>query len=131
MSRKPPAPPVLPGMFSPPAEEPYAFTEPALAQGDDVLEAAALDFHRRNPHVLREIAKVCLRIRRAGRAHWSVNAAFEVVRYNAEITTDHRTYRLNNNHRAFYARWLMRDVPELEGFFETRDQPRVEQEYEE
>jgi hypothetical protein len=54
-----------------------------------------------------------------------------VVRYNATITTDHKTYKLNNNHRAYYARWLMRDVPSLKGFFSTRDIGRVPQEYDE
>lgn len=98
---------------------------------EDVIEAAARDFHRRNPHVLEAIRDVCLRVKRAGRRRWSVNAAFEVVRYNAQVTTDHRTYKLNNNHRAWYARWLMRDVPELSGFFQTRDQGRVPQTYDE
>jgi hypothetical protein len=109
-------------------ELPYA-TEPAVFDTADILEAAALDFHRRNPHILREIARVCLRVFRAGRDHWSMKAAFEVVRYNATVTTDHRTYKLNNNHTAFYARWIMRDFPELDGFFQLRSHPRVHQEY--
>lgn len=110
---------------------PYLDFEPPLSRPGDPLEAAALEFHRANPHVLREIAKVCLRLRRSGRRVWSINAAFEVVRYNAAITTDARTYKLNNNHRAFYARWIMRDFPELAEFFRTRDQGRVAQEYDE
>ncbi len=108
---------------------PYLDFDPPLSAPGDPLEQAALEFHVRNPHVLQEIARVCLRVKRAGRKRWSVNAAFEVVRYNADVTTDHRTYKLNNNHRAFYARWLMRDVSELAGFFSTRDQGRIEQEY--
>ena len=95
----------------------------------DPLEAAAVAFHQEHPHVLEQIAEVCLRVRRAGRAHWSINAAFEVVRYNATISKDGRTYKLNNNHRALFARWLMRDVPELAGFFSTREQGRTEQHY--
>lgn len=110
---------------------PYLDFDPPLEKPGDPLEEAALAFHQRNPHVLQEIARVALRVKRAGRKRWSVNAAFEVVRYNADVTTDHRTYKLNNNHRAFYARWLMRDVPELKGFFATRDQGRVEQDYDE
>lgn len=115
-------------MPSPP--EPLALDfDPPLEPPGDPLEQAALEFHRQNPHILRELATVCLQVRRAGRRRWSVNAAFEVVRYTAELATDHRTYKLNNNHRAFYARWLMRDYPELRGFFTTRDQGRVDQEY--
>lgn len=97
----------------------------------DRIELAAIAFHARNPHVMEEIARVCLRVKRAGRTHWSITAAFEVVRYNKTITTDGRTYKLNNNHRPYYARWLMRDVPELAGFFETREQGHIPQDYDE
>ncbi len=110
-------------------ENPYLDFDPPCEQPGDPIEEAALEFHQANPHVLREIVNVCLRVRRTGRQHWSINAAFEVVRYNAAITTDHRTFKLNNNHRALYARWIMRDVPELADFFATREQGRVPQEH--
>lgn len=110
-------------------KEPYLDFDPPLEKPGDPLEAAALAFHQKNPHVLREIAKVCLRLRRSGRRRWSMKAAFEVVRYNAAITTDHRTYKLNNNHTAWFSRWLMRDYAELKGFFVTREQGRIEQAY--
>ena len=111
--------------------EPYFDFDPPLETPGDRLEEAALAFHRANPHVLREMAQVALRVRRAGRRRWAIRAVFEVVRYNADVTTNGRTYKLNNNHQAFYARWLMRDVPELAGFFATREQGRVAQEYDE
>lgn len=111
--------------------EMYLDFDPPLETPGDPLEEAALAFHRRNPHVLQAILAVALRVKRSGRSRWSIKAAFEVVRYNADVTTDHRTYKLNNNHTAFYARWLMRDVPELAGFFATRDQGRVAQDYDE
>lgn len=101
---------------------------PGPANPISLIEAAALDFHRQNPHVLDEIVRVSLNVKRAGHKHWSINAAFEVVRYE-RLTTRHKTYKLNNNHRACYARWIMRDVPELVDFFSTRDTGRVEQEY--
>ena len=114
------------------AQTPYLdFDPPPLGPPDDPIESAVLDFYKRNPHVLQAIATVCLRVRRAGRKRWSVNAAFEVVRYQSEIQTDHRVYKLNNNHRAIYARWLMRDFPELREFFTTRESGRVPQDYDE
>jgi hypothetical protein len=75
--------------------------------------------------VLQEIAKVCLYVKRAGMPRWSVNGAFYHVRDSADLVDDHRTYRWNNNHSAYYARWLMRDVPELAGFFGTRKPRRL------
>lgn len=106
----------------------YLQFEPPLESPGDPIEQAALEFHRRNPHVLQAIEAVCRRVKRAGRRRWSINAAFEVVRYTA-MATEGRTYKLNNNHRAVYARWLMRDVPELRGFFGVRECGRVPQAY--
>lgn len=110
------------------SDQPYFAFDPPLERAGDPLEESALRFHKANPHVLREIVQVCLSVKRRGRNHWSINAAFEVVRYNREITTTGKTYKLSNNHRAFYARWIMRDVPELAGFFATRDVGRVHSE---
>lgn len=105
--------------------------EPALECPGDAIEAAALEFHRENPHVLDELVTVCLHVKRLGRRFWSIKAAYEVIRYNGQITTTGKTYKLNNNHHAYYARWIMRDVPELTGFFHTRAQGRVPQAYSE
>ncbi len=81
----------------------------------------AADFHRNNPHVLEAVRKVALQMRRAGHAQWSVNGAFEVLRYQwAMQTHDPEGFKLNNTYRAWYARELMRTTPELADFFETR-----------
>ena len=101
----------------PPERTPYLDFDPPVVRSDDPLEQAAILFHQENPHVLREIARVCLTEARRGKKRWSINAAFEVVRYNHRIATTGEPYKLSNNHRAFYARWLMRDIPELDGFF--------------
>jgi hypothetical protein len=111
--------------------EPYLNFDPPLAAPGDPLEEAALKFHQENPHVLRELASVALQVRRAGWTRWSIKGAFEVIRYNGQVKTTGRTYKLNNNHSAYYARWIMRDVPELQGFFRTREAGRVPQEYDE
>lgn len=98
----------------------YLSFEPPLERPGDPIEEAALAFHRENPHVLQELETLCRRVRRMGRRRWGITAAFEVVRYNGAVTTSGKPYKLNNNYRPIYARWLMRDVPELRGFFETR-----------
>jgi len=48
---------------------------------------------------------------------------FGVVRYDHALRTDvdpAEPFKLNNNYRAFYARKIMAEVPELAGFFEVR-----------
>lgn len=104
---------------------------PTLEHPDDPIEAAAYKAAERDPHVLREIIDVSLEMLDHGWRHWSIKAAFEVIRYNAAIRTSGRTYKLNNNHAAWFSRWIMRDVPELDGFFDTREGGRVHQEYDE
>lgn len=106
--------------------------EQGLLAAQDRIEAAAREFDRLNPHIMEEMIDVCLRLKnRSGRQHWSVNAAFEVVRYNASVSTNGRTYKLNNNHRSWYARQIMAREPELAGFFEVRRESRVAQTYDE
>ena len=98
-------------------------------ESDLLMEEAARQFHAENPQVMGELIQVSLRVKRAGRKHWSIKAALEVVRYNYTVTTTGLTYKINNNHARFYSRWIMHDVPELAGFYSTREQGRVEQEY--
>ena len=97
----------------------------------DRIEEAARAFHAENQYVFDALAAVCLEMREAGVERWSIKAAYEVVRYNGLVRRDGRTYKLNNNHTAHYARWLMERVPGLEGFFATREQGRIAQEYDE
>jgi hypothetical protein len=87
----------------------------------DPLEQRAAAFHLEHPFVFDELSGVALKMKSSGWKRWSINAAFEVVRYQLAIGRRLRI-PINNNHRAFYARWLMRDVQALEGFFETRAQ---------
>lgn len=111
------------------SEQGHLFGDPPPLDPGDLKEAAARAFHHDNPHVLHDIVAVCVRVHRVGRKRWGIKAAFEVVRYNREVTTNGLTYKLNNNHAPYYARWIMRDVPELAGFFVTRASGRVAQRY--
>lgn len=105
--------------------------EPPVALRQDPIAEAAMKFHEENPHILREIADVALKVKTKGYVRWSIKAAYEVVRYNGAIATNGKTYKLNNNHTSFYARLLMASVPELKDFFEIREERRKKQSYEE
>jgi len=45
-----------------------------------------------------------------------------VMRWETRFTTGDLGLKCNNNHRAFAARDLMREYPELDGFFSLRQQ---------
>lgn len=77
-------------------------------------------FHAANPHVARLLAEMALDLRRAGRTHYGMKALVEVLRFQYNVRTVGDVFKLNNNYTAHYARLLMEQYPELEGFFETR-----------
>lgn len=84
------------------------------------LRADFRRFHEENPHVFREIVRLCRRAKERGHDRWSINGIFEVLRWQA-IETDEEKPTLNNNYRAFYARLVMDRCPDLAGFFEIRE----------
>ena len=51
-----------------------------------------------------------------------MDAAFHVLRFETAISTDDEGLKVNNNYSAFAARDLMKQYPELEGFFQLRKQ---------
>jgi len=79
-------------------------------------------FHTENPHVYEELKERALALKRAGASHGGIGQLFEVLRYDYAIRTHGGEFKLNNNYRAFYARVLMAECAELEGFFSTRNQ---------
>lgn len=79
-------------------------------------------FHRANPHVYAELKARALALKEAGVTRGSIGQLFEVLRYDHAIQTQNSEFKLNNNHRAFYARVLMFECKELEGFFAVRGQ---------
>ncbi|MCE5247924.1 hypothetical protein LLG88_13505 [bacterium] len=88
---------------------------------EERLEREFLAFHEANPHVYRKLAELAVAAKATGRGHFGIGALFERLRWWSRFETDGTDpFKLNNNYRAFYARLLMRDYPELAGFFETR-----------
>jgi hypothetical protein len=84
------------------------------------LEANFWHFHAENPHVYRLFDRFTSYAIERGRARFSVSIIFERIRWETHIETGDPDFKLNNNHRAYYARLWMRDHPEHAGFFEVR-----------
>lgn len=80
-------------------------------------------FHAENPHIYEHLEHIALQLRRSGVTRWGIKALWEVCRYELALRTNSsaRSFRLNNNYTAHYARLLMDSNPDLEGFFETRE----------
>lgn len=107
-----------PSLFDGPLQQ----TRPVSTSGDQTIEEQFKAFHEENPHVAEALAQMALRLKRRGREHFGMKALFETLRFEYALRTDdpNSEFRLNNNYTALYARLLMRQYPELEGFFETR-----------
>lgn len=86
------------------------------------LEASFWEFHRANPEVYSTLARLAKQAKRDHGKMIGMKALFERVRWEMQIQTRRRDFKLNNNHTAFYARMLMENEPELAGLFALRKQ---------
>lgn len=68
-----------------------------------------------------EIVARAKRLLERGWRHYGVKALFESIRYDASVgLLGDGPYLLNNNHASLLARRIMRQHPDLDGFFEVR-----------
>ena len=100
---------------SQPAQARFAF--------DAATEASFDHYISENPRVLETLLRFALEARRAGRTRMSIHMLCERLRWHTNIETKGESFRVNNNWRPLLARRLMREEPELRGFFETRVGP--------
>ena len=78
-------------------------------------------FHLQHPEVYKTICDKARILKRRGVTHYGVFALINVVRYHSDVSTDKtQPWRLNNNYAPYYARLIMRQEPDLQGFFELR-----------
>lgn len=79
-------------------------------------------FHARNPGVYSELERMCQALVDRGRRRIGIGMLFEVLRWNYYLaTTDPDSeFRLNNNHRAYYARLIIERHPEWADLFQLR-----------
>ncbi len=89
-------------------------------QSSTRLENDFREFHNENPHVYKELVDLACQLKARGRERYSLYALFEVLRWHKALETTDDDFKLNNNHRPYYARMIMDTVPEMNGFFELR-----------
>ena len=77
-------------------------------------------FDRANPHVYRLLVRFAFEAK-ARRTRYSLKALFERIRWHVQIETGGEEFKLNNLYTSRYARKLIAEYPEFEGFFETRE----------
>ena len=94
---------------------------PWLVQPVTRRERAFARFHRDNPQVYDELAELARPLFDRGQPRIGIGMLYEVARYSHMLRTDGRDgFKLNNNHRALYARLLVHNHPEYDGVIERR-----------
>ena len=86
-------------------------------------------YHKEHPEVWDWFSKFTFDRIEMGYSNYSVNAIFERIRWElGDVGGDGKqTFKIGNNHRAFYARRFHKMYPKHDGFFRTRRQKSQEQ----
>ena len=89
-------------------------------QKETRLEKAFRVFDRENPQVYQLFKKYTFDAINAGFTHYSVSSIIERIRWHTNIETKGDLFKINNNHRAYFARKFMEEFPRHKDFFLTR-----------
>jgi len=79
------------------------------------------EFHRQNPKVYDELVTLARKIKSRGYRKYSIKGLYEVLRFNRALKTTGKEFKLNNNYTASYARMIMTNESDLNGFFDIRE----------
>jgi hypothetical protein len=83
-------------------------------------------FHQTNPHVYENIVRITKTLQNRYKfRRGAIAMIFERMRWLYAIRTHGDNYKLNNDYRAWYARKVMAEHVDLEGFFEIRIQRSI------
>jgi hypothetical protein len=81
------------------------------------------NFDVENPKIWELLVKFSFEAKNSGMTNIGISLLVERIRWEIQVVTKSSDkYKINNNHRAFYARKLMATYPELTGLFRTRAQ---------
>ena len=85
------------------------------------IEQRFLEFHYDNPHVYRELVKLCNIAHRNDSKKVGIGMLFEVLRWNHGVVTNGEKFKMCNDYRSRYARLIMEHNEHLRGIFNVRD----------
>lgn len=88
---------------------------------DASIQARFGEFHSAHPEVYKELVRLAFELKERGFKHAGMKFLFERVRWFFWVERGESDFKLNNNFHSRYARKIMAEYPELEGFFETRE----------
>lgn len=79
-------------------------------------------FHQKHPEVYKTLVRLAFELKARGFRRYGLKSLFERVRWHFQVDLDlGEDWKINNNYSSRYARKLMAEFPELDGFFELRE----------
>jgi hypothetical protein len=86
------------------------------------LDEKFQEYHEDNSHVYQALVRLARGLKDQGYKRVGIKMLWETMRYRLMIETDDLDgFKLNNNYPSRYARMMMDNEPELQGFFEIRE----------
>lgn len=86
----------------------------------ETIEERFNKFHEENPQVYKQLLSMSWQLKNAGHDKCGMKMLFEILRWRSMLKTTGEEYKLPNSYTSRYARLIMENETELEGFFETR-----------
>ena len=77
-------------------------------------------FHQANPEVYALFKSLSLEAKQSGKERYSARTIIEVIRWKQDTFTRGEAFVINDNFTPIYARLLIHEMPQFEGFFELR-----------
>lgn len=77
-------------------------------------------FHKDHPEVYDSFVQLANEAKEKGFKSIGAHLLIQRIRWESHIARKQNTYKICNNHFPYYARLLILDHPEFEGFFELR-----------
>lgn len=92
------------------------------------------NFHRENPHVYKRFKELAYQMQRTGRKKYSSKLIINVMRWEADLKTKGKVFKINDRFQSLYGRLLAYNDPTFETFFEFRvrehsGNPKTEEDY--
>jgi hypothetical protein len=80
------------------------------------------EFHETHPEVYAYLLALCLELRRKGFKRYGIRSLWERVRWHFQVEKElGADFKLNDHFHSRYARKIVQNHPELDGFFELRE----------
>ena len=80
----------------------------------------------KQPWLIPKLAEIAEKLKKRGYTRYSISGLFHILRGETDDSTGDLGLKVNNNHQPFAARELMQIYPDLDGFFQLREQkPKI------